>query len=256
MNATESEDVCSSVGFLTFELLGSHVLQCTDDRALRRQAALAGSKIGNSGERRRWSRLSQPRESEVEQLRARFRQHDVRGLEIAMDHSLPVRFIECIGDLDRIFQSFFKWKWTSRQAIGKGFSFEVFHDKEIHAVLVADIVERANMLMIESCDGLRFTFEPLSQFRAGCMFGKNLDGNRSIQPRVSRPVHFSHSPRADLREDFMGTEQLSGLEHHWQGNLYQIRDAVTHLGDGLFLQSEFNAVTGQFRKFEKLQELF
>jgi hypothetical protein len=65
------------------------------------------------------------------------------------------------------------------------------------------------------------------------MFGENLDGNRSVQPRISRPVHFTHPSRANRREDFMWTEQLSGLERHWQGNLSQIRDAVTQTKFGV-----------------------
>jgi hypothetical protein len=124
----------------------------------------------------------------------------------------------------------FKWKRTSRETIAKSFSLEVFHHEKIHTVLMADIVERADMLMIERGDRLCFAFEPLSQFRVGCVFGKNLDGNRSIQPRVSRPVHLTHPTGADRREDFVRTKQLSGLKRHWHGNLYQIRDAVTHLG--------------------------
>ena len=86
------------------------------------------------------------------------------------------------------------------------------------------------MLMIAEPRWSALRVRTLPEFRVSRMFGKNLDRDGSIQPRVSRSVHFPHSTGADRREDFMGTKQLSGLKRHWQGNLYQIGTAVTHLG--------------------------
>ena len=52
--------------------------------------------------------------------------------------------------------------------------------------------------MIQAGDGLCFALEPLAQFStASEMSRKNLDGDNSIEARVARTVHFSHSARTD-----------------------------------------------------------
>ena len=38
----------------------------------------------------------------------------------------------------------------------------------------------------------------------GEMRRKYLDGDRTLQPRVPRPIHFAHSARAQRRDDFVG----------------------------------------------------
>src|SRR5215469_15526275 len=40
---------------------------------------------------------------------------------------------------------------------------------------------------------------------------KNLNGDRAVQPRVARLVHFSHSPRANERHDFVGSQPSARL---------------------------------------------
>src|SRR5262245_25710925 len=46
------------------------------------------------------------------------------------------------------------------------------------------------------------------------MFGKNLDGNESVQPCVSCFVDLAHPARADRLEDFVGAEFRSGGDGH------------------------------------------
>ena len=86
---------------LPFELLGRHVLERAEDRALRRQRRLIVGSVGRLAPRRR-RRLARLRQAEVEQLRARLRQHDVAGLQIAVDDAAAVRLVERVGDLDRV----------------------------------------------------------------------------------------------------------------------------------------------------------
>ena len=59
--------------------------------------------------RNRPARRPQLRQPEVQQLRAGLRQHDVGGLEIAMDDALAVRLVERVGDLERAIVS----AWSS-----------------------------------------------------------------------------------------------------------------------------------------------
>jgi len=38
---------------------------------------------------------------------------------------------------------------------------------------------------------------------AGKMFGKNLDGNDAVEPRISGAMHLAHSAGADRGDDFV-----------------------------------------------------
>ena len=98
-HAAERKDVGARVGVLSFDLLGRHVLHRAEDRLLHRHRRLDGGcdrQAGRGHDCRRHLR-----QAEVEQLRARFRQHDVARLQIAVDDAGAVRLVERIGDLDR-----------------------------------------------------------------------------------------------------------------------------------------------------------
>ena len=43
---------------------------------------------------------------------------------------------------------------------------------------------------------------------------QNLDGDRSLQPRVTRPVDLAHPARAERREDLVGTEARALSDAH------------------------------------------
>src|SRR5579872_939136 len=48
----------------------------------------------------------------------------------------------------------------------------------------------------------------------GEMLGKNFDGDRAIEARVARAVHFAHSAGAERRLNFIGPEFRSRREGH------------------------------------------
>ena len=91
------EDVGSGVHLVSFELFGRHVRQRPCDEAWGCLAAgecTAPRRRGGPGE------CTEPREAEVEQLRAARGEHDVARLQVAMNDTLCVRSGERPGDLD------------------------------------------------------------------------------------------------------------------------------------------------------------
>src|SRR6516162_10721242 len=72
--------------------------------------------------------------------------------------------------------------------------------------------------MIQLRNGFRFTLKSLLANRiGGKLCRQNLDGNRALQPRVSRPVHFSHSACAQRCRDFVGTKLSAWRKgHNWR----------------------------------------
>lgn len=71
----------------------------------------------------------------------------------------------------------------------------MLHHQVIDPFLMANVVQGADVRMAQAGDGLCFALETLAQLRiAGQMFGKNLDGNSAIKPRISGTIHLPMQP--------------------------------------------------------------
>ena len=69
---------------------------------------------------------------------------------------------------------------------------------------MSNIMQDANVRMIQAGDGLRFLLEALAQCRIiGKVRGKDLDGDDAAQARVPRTVHLAHPARAERRDDLI-----------------------------------------------------
>ena len=101
------------------------------------------------------------RQSKVHQLGARLGEHDVARFQIAVDYPALVSFLQALADLDPILQHLF-WRQRSLcEAVGQGLAFEVLHDQEIGPVLVADVMQGADVGVIQRRNGAGFALESL-----------------------------------------------------------------------------------------------
>ena len=83
------------------------------------------------------------------------------------------------------------------------------------AVLTADVVERADVRVVERGDRAGFALEPLAELRvAGEVRRQDLDRDGAIETRVARLVDLAHPARAERRHDFVRTESRTGGERH------------------------------------------
>ena len=147
------------------------------------------------------------REAEVQKLDARFRQHDVPGLQVPMDDAVPVSRLESFGDLDSELQDLIRRERTLLQPFREALPFEQLHDEEVDAVLAADVMERADVRVGERGDRPGFPLEALAQlgiFRE--VTRQHLDRDGPLEPRVLGLVDLPHPARAEGSEDFIGTE--------------------------------------------------
>ena len=126
-----------------------------------------------------------------------------------MDHSLAVRGIEGAGDLDGDAEGFFDRQRSLAEARFEAFALDVLHDEEFDRTLAADVVERADVGVIQAGDGSRFAFEALGDSAL-----TDFDGNGTVQARVAGFVDFAHSPCAQQGDDLVRPEAgLLGQEH-------------------------------------------
>ena len=185
----ETENVRARIDRLALRLLGRHVSRRPHYRAFDRACRL--------GIRRR-CQLGQP---EVEQFcRPARGDQDVSGLQIPMKDSTPVRLVERTGNLDR-----HPHRLLDRQRPLDCGAVDVLH----HQVVRADVMQRADMRMIQCGNGARFLLKALH-----VLFIKNLDSDRAAKACVFGAVDLSHSSRPDHRKDFVRAEFGSSPQSH------------------------------------------
>src|SRR5216684_4409043 len=100
-----------------------------------------------------------------------------------MDDAMMMCVIERIGDLDRGAQHLIDWQGASKQPVGERLSLDILHHEVWQAVLLADVMERADVRMVEAGNRARLPFEPLApRWTVGNIAGQYLDGHNAIEP--------------------------------------------------------------------------
>jgi hypothetical protein len=73
-------------------------------------------------------------------------------------------------------------------------TFEVLHYQKIHAVLVADVMKRADACLVQRRNGVRLAIEAFLQFGAcGKMRRQNFGGHVAPEARIPGAIHFTHA---------------------------------------------------------------
>jgi hypothetical protein len=78
-----------------------------------------------------------------------------------MHDAIPVRAVEPVEDLRGETQSLILRQGALTQPVGKRLAFQVFHYEEVDIVLTPDIVEAADVRMIQAGYGSRLALKPL-----------------------------------------------------------------------------------------------
>ena len=81
-----------------------------------------------------------------------------------MHDALRVRGVERVGDLRAELEHFVERQRAARDAILQRLAVEQLHHHELLAVVRADVVERADVRVIEVRDDARFALEALHRF--------------------------------------------------------------------------------------------
>jgi hypothetical protein len=85
--------------------------------------------------------------------------------------------------------------------------------------------------MIESRRGPRLALESFAVLRSGGGLGRqDLNGNRAIEPGITRAIHFAHAAGAQRSRYFIGSETRAGRKGNSTGIVTRsqpLRDAQT-----------------------------
>jgi hypothetical protein len=171
-------------------------------------------------------------EAEVEHFyQAITRDHDVRGLQIAVNDAGGMCFRQRIGDLDGTFQCFIEPQPLAPDHLVERFARHVFHGDEVDAVGLRDVVDVNDVGMVKSGYCLGLLYEPPLSLGIGDFLGRqNLDGDEPVQVRVPGLVHHAHSAVAERFDDMIVQD---GASDHGTKRIFGTRVKLYRGGESL-----------------------
>ena len=118
--------------------------------------------------------------------------------QIPVDDPPPVRLVQRIRDLDGNRECLIEWQRTLLQPLGHDLPVEILHDQEVDAVPVADVVEMADVRVVQRGDRAGLELKSLLQVRiGGDMLGQHLDSDSAVQASVGGFVDLAHAACAE-----------------------------------------------------------
>ena len=134
----------------------------------------------------------------------------VRRFNIAMDDLLRVRGIERVGNLDAQRQRGFNLQRPRSDAVPQRHPVEKLHGDERLAVLLADVINCADVGVIQCGRSLGFALEAGEGLRvAGNVLGQELEGDKTMKPCVLGLVDNSHATAAQSLDDAVVRDGLA-----------------------------------------------
>src|SRR5687767_4599597 len=128
-----------------------------------------------------------------------------------MGDAALVRVCKGIGDLHAVAQHFAQGKRSTMQPAGERVPLQKLH----HQIIVADVVERADVRMRKLGDCARLARQAQLASRIGSQrVGQYFHRDFPVQARVDRPPDLTHSARADPRGDLVRTEAVAANDVH------------------------------------------
>ena len=137
-----------------------------------------------------------------------------------MNDSFRVCRIQSVGNLDAQIEHRFDLQGLACNLLFQRLAFEHFHHYECSSIDLVNFVDRADVGMVQGRGSASLTAKPLQRLRVvGKFFGKELEGDETVQLDVLGLVDHTHAAAADLAEDAVMRNRLPhGLEWgcHWR----------------------------------------
>ena len=135
---------------------------------------------------------------------------EVGGLDVAVDDTFGVRGVESVGNFDGKCKERVEFHGAAGNAMLERGALQKFHGDEGLAVFLADIVDGADVGVIEGRGGLGFPFktgEGLGIF--GNFVGEEFQGDKATKACVFGFVDNAHASAAEFLQDAVMREGLA-----------------------------------------------
>ena len=155
-----------------------------------------------------WRHFRQP---EIQNLGVSTLGHkNVGGLDVAVNDAFDVGGVQSVGNLDGQAEQNFRLDGLSGDAMLQSHTVQELHNEERMAVMLPDLMNRADIGMIESRGRLRLPLETSQCWGiSGDLVRQELQGNKAMQGDVLRLVHHAHAATAQLLDDAVVRDGLA-----------------------------------------------
>jgi hypothetical protein len=119
------------------------------------------------------------------------------GLNVAVDDSFRVGSVQALCDLNRQIENFIDLHRLAEDALLERFPVQVLHGNEVLALKLVDVVNGADIGMIQCRSCLSLALEPLQGVAIfGYLLGQKLEGDCALEFGVLRLVDDPHPSAA------------------------------------------------------------
>ncbi len=166
-------DIRACAHSLTLQLLGSHIRKCSHESVGFRDAC---GEWGSAVCRQQF------RQTEIEDLHlGASSDKDVCGLDVAMNDFARVRGFQGIGDLNPKAYDFIFLERLARDAMLQRLAFEHLHDDERPSLVLVNVMNRANMWMVQRRSCARLLLELFDRLKVmRNLFRKKLERDKPV----------------------------------------------------------------------------
>ena len=110
-----------------------------------------------------------------------------------MNDALTVRRVQCIGDLNGQVQNRFDVNGLACNQVLEGLPFQTLHGHERRALVLAEVINGADIRMVQCRGSLRFALEALQSLRVlGELFRQEFQRNEPVKSGVLSLEHHTH----------------------------------------------------------------
>ncbi len=225
-DGSERKQVAAGVEFLALGLFRGHVRDGADGGARTGQKFDAdrggGLSVRACGRRGVGRGRGHFRQAEIENLGvAALGDENVGGLDVAMDDVFAVRGIERIGDFDGQAEQHVHFERAPGDAVLEGQAVEVLHGDESLAIFLANIVNGADVGMVQGGSRLGLTAKTLQRLPVlGDVLREEFQGDEAIEAGVFGLIDDTHAATAKFLDDAVVRD---GLADHLLGGRLQAR---------------------------------
>ena len=132
-----------------------------------------------------------------------------------MNQAFCVCSLESVSERDAQIEQRTDVERTAGETCGERFALESFHDEKGPVLELANVVDGADVRMIQGGDGLRLALETRDREIIGALADRqNLDGNITPQPGVVGEIHLAHAACAQQPLNLVRAEARPWLYSH------------------------------------------